>query len=82
MKLILTEHPNNVEIVLQGADGYRIACYVFDTKRLAEAFCSGFSCAKQAANGLVQSLPMGYETPITKPETLSQQLSRQWVGRA
>jgi len=60
MKLILTEHADHVEIELMDGS-LRLSAYTFDNMRLAEAFCTGFHCAKHAANSLVQSLPMGYE---------------------
>jgi len=83
MKLILTEHSDHVEIELM--DGcQRLNCYTVENMKQAEAFCTGFHCAKSAANNLVQSLPLGYEKRKfpAEPETIGQQLSRQWVGRA
>ena len=60
MKLILTQYPNYIEVeVMDGC--LRLHSYVYDTMKEAEAFCTGFSCAKTLANGLIQSLPMGYE---------------------
>ena len=60
MKLILTQYPDYIEIeVMDGS--LRLHCYTYDTMKEAESFCTGFSCAKTLANGLIQSLPMGYE---------------------
>jgi hypothetical protein len=60
MKLILTEHPDHVEIeVMDGC--LRLHCYTFDNMKLAESFCTGFHCAKTVANNLIQSLPLGYD---------------------
>lgn len=61
MKIILTEHKNFVEVLIRDGGGINIFCYIFDNKKLAEAFCSGFYCARSVANSLIQDLPMGYE---------------------
>ena len=62
MKLILTEYVDKQYVELEVMDGcLRLSCYTFNTMKEAEAFCSGFSCAKMIANNLIQSLPMGYE---------------------
>ena len=83
MKLILTQYTEHVEIeVMDGS--LRLHAYVFDNMKQAEAFCSGFHCAKTVINGMVQSLPLGYEKRKSpaEPQTIGQQLSHQWVGRA
>lgn len=64
MKIILHEYvlenTKFVEITILNIDGSKFAVYTFDTMKQAEAFCTGFSCAKSLANSLVQSMPMGY----------------------
>ena len=83
MKLILTEHEDQSEVeVMDGC--LRLHAYTFDDHKQARAFCQGFQCAKTVANGMIQSLPMSYESRKSpaQPETIGQQLSKQWVGRA
>lgn len=61
MKLTITEYEDHAEVKLM--DGCLLLhSYVFNTKEEAKAFCQGFQCAKNIANGLIQSLPMSYTT--------------------
>jgi hypothetical protein len=83
MKLIITEHRDgHCEVEVRNAIGINEHVYSYDTKKEAIAFCSGFQCAKCVINGLVQSLPLSYELKRVpaEPETIGQQLSRQFVG--
>jgi len=84
MKLIITDYKDYSEVVVRDETGINLHVYTFDDKKTAQAFCTGFQCAKTVINGLVQSLPLSYEAhnPPTEPETIGQQLSKQWVGRA
>lgn len=61
MKLILTQHADHVEITVRDDSGINLHCYTFDDKKQAEAFCTGFHCAKTVANDLIQAMPLGYE---------------------
>lgn len=83
MKLILTDHEDHSEVeVMDGC--LRLHVFTFDDHKQARAFCQGFNCAKQVANNLIQSMPVSYtqKASPTKPLTIGQQLSQQWVGRA
>ena len=55
-KITLTEYADHVEIHVN--DGcLRLHTYTFDTKKEAQAFVSGMGCARDIANGMIQSLP-------------------------
>jgi len=88
MKIILVTYVDHFEVEVKNQEGYRLHCYTYMTRNEALAFISGFHCAKTVINGLVQSLPLSHETRIhptpcsTSTETIGQQLSKQWVGRA
>ena len=61
MKLILTNYEDHSEVeVMDGCQ--RMHSFTFDDHKQARSFCQGFTCAKQVANAMVQSLPMTYET--------------------
>jgi hypothetical protein len=61
MKLIIIDHEDHSEVSVMDGDR-RLNTYVFGDYLQARAFVSGFLCAKSIMNGLVQSLPMTYET--------------------
>jgi hypothetical protein len=61
MKLIVIEHSTGFEVIIRDNTGINQHCYVFNTRKEVEAFCTGFHCAKTTINDLVQSLPMGYD---------------------
>ena len=82
MKIIITKHENYSEVVVRDASGVNIHAYVFDDHEQAKAFIQGFKCARSVANSLIQSMPMDYSLVKTTPETIGEQLSHQWVGRA
>jgi hypothetical protein len=86
MKIILATYVDHFAVEVRNSEDFMLHAYTFTTKNEAYAFISGFNCAKTVINGLVQSLPLNHETrdnkPSKQPETIGQQLSKQWVGRA
>jgi hypothetical protein len=77
MKLILTDHEDHSEVeVMDGC--LRLHNYTFDDHKQARAFCNGFTCARQVASAVVQSLPMTYEVRTDKPMAVVQQLPSGW----
>jgi hypothetical protein len=61
MKLIITVHEDSAEVEVRDASGINLHVFTFSTEKEARAFCTGFTCAKSVANGLIQSMPMTYE---------------------
>ena len=60
MKLIIVQFPTHVEVKLIKSESHR-QIYTFDNLKLAEAFCTGFNCARIAASEQVQSLTIHSE---------------------
>ena len=61
MKITITNYPKGSEVIITDNDNSTLHHYVFDDRKQAEAFFTGFRCAQQVINGLVQSLPLNYE---------------------
>lgn len=59
LELLLLDCKNHFETIVR-RNGMNVHVYTFDTKKEAIAFFTGFQCAKEVINNLVQSVPLGY----------------------
>ena len=61
IKIFLTTYVDHFEVAVKES-GINLHVFTFTTKEEAQSFIRGFHCAKTVINGLVQSLPLNYET--------------------
>jgi len=58
-KITLTEYSDHTEVrVNEGC--LLLHAFTFDTKKEACAFVTGMGCARDIANGMIQSIPTSY----------------------
>jgi len=60
MKILFIKHKDFIDVMVHDDKGFSVAGYTFDTMKEANAFFSGFTCAKTLINGMVQSLSNTY----------------------
>lgn len=58
--MILLQFSDHSEVIIRNDSGIDLHVYTFDTTKAAMAFCSGFQCAREVANSLIQSMPYVY----------------------
>lgn len=61
MKIIINDYEDYSEVIILNADGTNFRVFTFDDKKQATDFVSGWNCAKQFANFMIQSMPDEYE---------------------
>jgi len=68
MKIHIIQYKDYCEVIIRNAQGINLHIYNYNTLAEAKSFFQGFRCCQSVINGLVQSLPLGYDFQIINNE--------------